>query len=171
MITRILNSMPLLLLLPRRGWRFCLLSFSIEWTAMEGILITQNTMSESIRFILLRWWARKLCPEYSRFCNSSFVFYCLQVSTSYIKIYSLFVTISWFNITQIHLIHSRFYIMNEVSNVLYGLILVIKELFSCCLNYLYNDKKYVKKKERERNLLATDSRHRWSVQMTMKNDN
>ena len=34
-----------------------------------------------------------------------------------------------------------------------------------------NDKKYVKKKEREQHYLATFRRHRWNAQMTMKKDN
>jgi hypothetical protein len=45
-------------------------------------------------------------------------------------------------------------------------------IFMCySFSSLYNDKKYVKKRERESDTyLATDSRHRWSVQMTMKNN-
>ena len=47
--------------------------------------------------------------------------------------------------------------------------LVVKEI-SDVINSLLDDKNYVKKKERERHYLATDSRHHQSLQIAMKVD-
>ena len=99
----------------------------------DGILITQKQMSESMRFILLRWWARQSCP----LNILNFAIVSLHSNEcrflTHINIYPLFVTISWFNISEY--IRSIFYFILWMVVWLFDLFI---EWLIGCLIYLLN---------------------------------
>ena len=56
--------------------------------------------------------------EHSEICNSLFTFLCMEAFTAYISIHTLFVTISWFYIVQIHWLIFDFILWMVVCNAL-----------------------------------------------------